>query len=82
MIVDIIGFIAGFLSAISLVPQLIKSYRSRSLNDVSLPALLIIASATGMWMLYGFLISSLPLIVTDGFLFMVAVALVFLKIKH
>jgi MtN3 and saliva related transmembrane protein len=82
MIIDIIGFVAGFLSAVSLVPQLIKSYRTRSLNDISLSALLIIASATGMWALYGFLIRSLPLIVTDGFLFLVAVALVFLKMKH
>ncbi len=81
MLVDVIGFIAGFLSAVSLIPQLVKSYRTRSLDDISLTALLVILAATGLWTVYGILINSLPLIVTDGFLFLVDLGIVILKIK-
>lgn len=82
MIENIIGFIAGFLIAISMVPQLIKSYKTKKVEDVSFLMLFIILLGTFLWVIYGMLIVSFPIIAMDGFGFFITLILVFMKIKY
>ncbi len=48
-----IGYIAGFLTTICWVPQLIRSWRTRSLADVSWPYLATLATGVFLWTVYG-----------------------------
>jgi MtN3 and saliva related transmembrane protein len=82
MIEDIIGFAAGLLIAISMMPQVIKSYRTKSVEDISFLMLLIIAVGTALWAAYGAMITSLPIIAMDGFGFFVNLALIYMKMKY
>jgi len=82
MVEDIIGFAAGLLIAISMIPQVIKSYKTRSVKDISFLMLFIIMLGTALWVIYGVLISSLPIIAMDGFGFFVNLILIFMKIKY
>jgi MtN3 and saliva related transmembrane protein len=82
MIEDIIGFSAGFLIAISMIPQLIKSYKTKRVEDVSFWMLFIIMLGTALWIIYGILIASFPIIAMDGFGFFVNLLLIFMKIKY
>lgn len=82
LFVNIIGFTAGILIAVSLIPQLIKSYKTRSVRDISLLMLIIIMLGTALWMIYGILIKSTPIILMDGFGFLVNLALIFMKIRY
>ena len=79
---DIVGFTAGILIAVSLIPQLIKSYKTRSVRDISFLMLIIIMLGTALWVVYGILIKSVPIIVMDGFGFLVNLALIFMKIRY
>jgi len=82
MIENIIGFAAGFLIAVSMIPQVIKSYKTKSVEDVSFLMLIIIALGAFLWTIYGTLIKSLPIMVMDGFAFFVNLLLIFIKIKY
>lgn len=82
MIADTIGFAAGFLIALSMLPQVLKSYRTKSVGDLSFLMLLIILLGTALWVVYGFLIESLPLIAMDGFGFAVNLVLILMKISY
>ncbi|MCX6814578.1 MAG: SemiSWEET transporter [Candidatus Aenigmarchaeota archaeon] len=82
MIPDLIGFAAGFLIAISMIPQVIKSYKTKSVEDISFLMLFIIMLGTALWVIYGILITSFPIIVMDGFGFFVNFVLIYMKIKY
>ena len=65
-----------------MIPQLIKSYKTKKVEDVSFWMLFIIMLGTALWIIYGILITSFPIIAMDGFGFFVNLALIFMKIKY
>lgn len=79
---EIVGFVAGILVASSLIPQTIKSWKTKSTNDISIAWMLINISGQTLWTLYGFLIKSPSLIVMSSITLALAISLLILKIKH
>jgi len=63
--VDFIGFIAGFCTTISFFPQVIKTYKTKSTEDISAGMFLILAFGLSLWIVYGVIINSLPIIIAD-----------------
>lgn len=60
---EIIGFIAGFLVSIALLPQVIKTWRSKSSKDISLSWTIILMSGLFLWIVYAFIYWILPLFI-------------------
>ena len=81
-IVNLIGFTAGFLMAITMVPQIIKSLKTKRVEDISFLMLIIYIVSAFLWMIYGILIKSLPVAITDGFAFSVCSVQLLIKIKY
>ncbi|MBL1211339.1 SemiSWEET transporter, partial [Geminocystis sp. GBBB08] len=54
--VTIIGLIAGFLTTISFLPQVIKTWRSKSAQDISLGMFLSFCLGVLFWLIYGILL--------------------------
>ena len=79
---EIVGFIAGILVASSLIPQTIKSWKTKSTSDISLGWTLINLSGQIMWIVYGFLISSMSLVIMSSITLALAISLLILKIRH
>jgi MtN3 and saliva related transmembrane protein len=79
---EIIGFMAGILVASSLIPQTIKSWKAKSTSDISISWMLINLSGQTLWIIYGFMISSISLIVMSTITLVLAISLLILKIKH
>ena len=80
--IEIVGFSAAFLGAIHMVPQFIKSITTKSVKDVSFFMIAIYFVATGLWTIYGYMINSLPVLLGDGFNFLVTLAQLVAKIKY
>lgn len=62
---EIIGIIAGALSCTTFLPQVIKTWKSKSTKDVSLSMFLIASVSTTLWLLYGIMIHSISIIGTN-----------------
>ena len=60
--VTAIGLIAAVCTTVSFVPQLIRVWRLRSAREISLTMFLVFSLGTFLWLLYGILIRSLPVI--------------------
>lgn len=58
----IIGYIAAFLTTVAFVPQAYHSWRTRDLSGVSLPMYAMFTIGVGIWLFYGYLIGSVPVI--------------------
>ncbi len=80
--VEIIGFLAGIFTSCSLVPQTIKSWKTKSTGDISISWMLINLSGQVLWITYGLMISSISLVIMSSITLVFAVSMLFLKIKH
>jgi len=80
--VEIIGFTAGIFTTLALVPQAIKSWKSKHTKDVSLMWITILTIGIFLWLIYGILINSMPLIAANVVSFLLAVIILILKIKY
>jgi MtN3 and saliva related transmembrane protein len=80
--VELIGSVAGFLSAITFLPQIIKTYKSKSAKDISLPMFLIVIASVILWLAYGLLTGIKPIIYTNSIILVMGIIMVILKIKY
>ena len=80
--IEIIGFTAGIFTTLALVPQAIKSWKSKHTKDVSLMWITILTVGIFLWLVYGVLINSMPLITANIVSFLLAVIILILKIKY
>ncbi len=60
-----IGIVAGTLTSIAAIPQVIKTLKTRHAKDISIWQPLLLAVGVTLWMVYGILIHDLPLILAN-----------------
>ena len=60
-----IGLIAGTLTSIAAIPQLVKTLRTRHGRDISIWQPILLAIGVALWMIYGMMIGDLPLILAN-----------------
>lgn len=78
--VETIGSTAGALTTFAFLPQVIKVWRTRCADDLSFLTFAVFCLGVALWLVYGVLIASPPLIVTNAITFVLALALVAMKI--
>jgi len=81
-IMNIIGIAAGTLTTASFVPQVIKIWKTKSSKDVSLGMFFVLAAGVGLWVAYGLMAGALPIILANSVTFLLAAAIIALKIKY
>lgn len=75
MDVEILGLVAGTLTAIASMPQLIKVIKTKNVEDISWLMLAILISGLSLWVWYGFEQDELPIILSNSFAVIVNVTL-------
>lgn len=64
--IDILGFVAGICVTISVIPQILKVWKTKKVKDISLLTFSILTFGVALWVLYGVLKNDLPIIVSNG----------------
>jgi MtN3 and saliva related transmembrane protein len=77
----IVGFMAGLATTAANLPQVWKTYRSKSGEGLSFRMLLGLALGVGLWIVYGMMNKSLPLIVTNAVVLLLILSLIAMKLK-
>jgi len=80
-LVTAIGFTAGGLTTIAFWPQLQRTWTTKSAGDVSLAMLLTFTTGVFLWFLYGLLLESWPIVVTNVVTFLLTAAILVLKLR-
>jgi len=79
---DWIGSIAAASTTISFLPQLIRVWRRKSAQDISLTMFLLFSFGLACWLIYGFGIGSRPIIAANVVTLTLALAILALKIRY
>ena len=77
-----IGLVAGALTSIAAIPQVVKTMRSRQAHDISIWQPLLLAVGVALWMIYGILIGDTPLILANIIPLICNAILTVLKIRY
>jgi len=80
--VDALGFIAGALTTSAFVPQVLKSWQTRDLSGVSLRMYSLFTLGVALWLVYGIVLMSWPVIVCNAITLALAGGVLFMKIRH
>ena len=65
MNVEIFGYFAAFLTTAAFLPQLIKTLKTKKAEDVSLSTLIMFIIGVFSWIIYGYNISSKPILIAN-----------------
>ena len=79
---DILGYSAGGLTALTFLPQVIKTWKEKSSKDVSLWMFVIAAINEVMWTWYGIRLHNWVIILTNLIVLSMSFTMIFLKLRY
>ena len=80
--VVIIGYLAAFGTTVSFLPQAIKTIQTKNTSGISLYMYALFTTGTLLWMIYGFMIHSLPVALANVITFVFASIILIYKLRY
>jgi MtN3 and saliva related transmembrane protein len=72
--------VAGLLTTFAYLPQVVKTWRTRSVEDFSLPTLLMLVIGIGLWTIYGLMRPALSIWLGNGIALVLAAFILSVKL--
>ena len=82
MSIEFFGYFAAILTTTAFLPQLIKTLKTKRADDVSLLTLLMFIIGVGSWIVYGYKISSIPILLANLVTFLLNLLILIFKIYY
>lgn len=79
--IEWVGSVAGLLTTIAFIPQVIKTWRSGSAEDISLGMFLLFTTGVLLWLIYGLALNAMPIVVANSVTLILALTILTLKIR-
>lgn len=80
--ISIIGFIAAACTTIAIIPQAVKSWKTKKTKDISLGMYTLATIGVFLWLVYGIAKKDLPLILANTVTFIFVSTVLYLKLKY
>ena len=80
--INLVGYLAGALTTLSLIPEIYKTWKKKEARDLSFHWLGMLCLGVAIWIVYGFEISSPPIIVANAVSLVLCVIQIILAIKY
>ena len=78
----IVGYLAGFCTAVAQFPQAWKVIRTGETHSISLGMYIVMTFGILLWFIYGILIPNLPMIIANGVCLIPSVYILFITIRN
>ena len=79
---NLLGFIAATITTAAFIPQTYRSITTRDLSGISLGMYATFTFGIILWIIYGVLIGSGPILVANIITFVMSATILYLKIQH
>jgi MtN3 and saliva related transmembrane protein len=81
-LVTMIGLLAGFCTTVSFLPQVMKTWRTRSTEDISLGMFLVFTLGCILWLLYGLLTRNVAIILPNAITIVLSTFILVCKVRY
>ena len=78
----IIGSVAAIGTTCAWLPQVLKTWKTRSAEDFSWTYLAMFSTGVALWMIYGFLKNDAVIVAANGVTLMLVLTVVFVKARN
>lgn len=79
--IQILGMTAGSISAITFLPQVIKTWKTKSAGDISVLMFTFATISVIMWLVYGIILEDIPIIYTNSLVLICSVIMLYFKFR-
>jgi len=79
--IQILGLTAGSLTTAAFLPQVVKTWKSRSAKDLSLGMFSLFCLGVLLWLVYGLIVNDVPVIAANLVTLMLASTLLYFKLS-
>lgn len=79
--IQVLGLLAGALTTAAFLPQVVKTWKSRSAKDLSLGMFSLFCLGVAMWLIYGLAVKDVPVIAANLLTLLLASTLLFFKLR-
>lgn len=80
--VTLIGSAAAICSTVSYLPQVIRTWRTRSTHDISLGMFAVMVLATALWLIYGIALDDGAIIASNVLCLVLSGTILFFKLRY
>ncbi len=77
-----IGYIAGVMTTLSFIPQLYKTWQSKSAHDISYGMYALFSGGLILWTVYGFIKQAMPIVIANSITLILALTILILKYRY
>lgn len=78
---DLIGSTAGILTTLAFVPQVVKAWRTQSVDDLSIWMLVAFNAGVVLWIVYGVATESMPVVAANTVTVLLSLTLLWMKVR-
>lgn len=79
---ELFGYLAATLTTVSFVPQVIQVWRTKHTKGISLGMYSIFTAGIGVWLVYGIMLGSMPIIIANSITILLAGSVLAMKLKY
>lgn len=79
---DLIGFLAATLTTASFIPQALHTFRTKDVRGISLGMYSVFTVGVALWLVYGWLLGELPIVVANAITLSLALAILVMKLRY
>jgi MtN3 and saliva related transmembrane protein len=79
---NLIGSVAAVCTTISLVPQILRVWRRKSADDISLTMFLLFSFGVALWLVYGIGVRAIPIIAANAVTLVLALIILAMKLHY
>jgi MtN3 and saliva related transmembrane protein len=80
--IPILGLVAGACTSLAAVPQLIKTWKTKEVENISMKMFLLYVVGMSLWLTYGIIRSDTPIVVTNAIALTFHGMMLFFKLKY
>lgn len=77
---EAMGHFGAFLTGVTFIPQVYKTWKSRRAADLSLTMMMIVVLSTIVWLVYAFSLMLWPVIIANSIVFVLSIMLIVFKL--
>lgn len=79
--IQILGLVAGTITSITFLPQVIKIWQTKSAKDLSMAMLLLLMLGVILWLAYGLFVMDAAIIYTNSMVLVMSLVMLYFKLR-
>jgi MtN3 and saliva related transmembrane protein len=78
-LIDIVGYFGSFLTSVTFIPQVYKTWKTKSAGDLSLTMMFIVLLSCIVWLIYAIALMLWPVIIANAIIGLLSLMLIYFK---